>query len=276
MRRFACASVLAWLLLGPFAACKSTDTGVAPQGAPLAEGEVGKLAPSAPEASSQPPPTAKPAGSPSPSSPSPSAPEPKQAYRIAAVGDSLTDKRSFGGGYLDYVQKRCPETRIDNFAQGGHMLNQIRRRFENTVHNQPHGTYTHVVVWGGVNDLYSDLTALRTPEKAQADLQVIYDKARAKGAKVVALTVSPWGGFRRYHNERRQRYTVQLNRWIHAQHEQGSVDYLLDAYRLLSCGDESRLCPDFEQSSHDGLHLGPLGHELLGKALFEAVFSNCR
>ena len=274
------ASVLCWLSIGLLCACKSTDAGVAPQGARPAADEVGKAAPSSPRSSPGAAPKAathRPGGASASSvQPTPSAGQPKQAYRIAAVGDSLTDKRSFGGGYLDYVQKRCPETRIDNFAKGGHMLNQIRQRFDSSVHNQPHGTYTHVVVWGGVNDLYSDLTAGRTPDKAQADLLVIYEKARNKGAKVVAITVSPWAGFRRFHNERRQRYTVRLNRWIRAQLQQGTIDYLLDAYQLLSCGDQTRLCPEYEQSSRDGLHLGAPGHELLGKALFEAVFADCR
>ena len=203
------------------------------------------------------------------------APE-KQAYRIAALGDSLTDEKSFGGGYLGYVAERCPETRIDNFAKGGHMVNQIRRRFENQVHNQPIGTYTHLVVYGGVNDLYSDLTAGRTPDKVESDLAVIYEKARTKGIEVVAITVSPWGGFKRYYNDRRQAYTERLNSWIRQQLRQGKIDHVVDSYPLLSCGAPERLCPEYEQSSHDGLHLGKIGHEILGRALYEQVFENCR
>lgn len=200
----------------------------------------------------------------------------KVAYRIAAVGDSLTDPRSHGGGFLRFVRQRCPETRIDNFATGGHMLNQIRRSFEDKVHNQPHGSYTHVVVWGGVNDLYSDLTAGRTPAKAATDLSFIYKKARNKGAKVVAFTVSPWGGFERYHNSRRQKYTEELNDWIRSQREAGTVDHVVDAYKLLSCGNPELLCPRFTQRVSDGLHIGKEGHQVLGQALYERVFQNCR
>jgi lysophospholipase L1-like esterase len=191
------------------------------------------------------------------------------------VGDSLTDARSFGGGYLGYVQERCPKTRIDNFAKGGHMVNQIRRVFEERVHNQPIGTYTHLLVYGGVNDLYSDLTAGRTPDKVEKDLAVIYEKAREKAIEVVAITVSPWGGFKRYHNDRRQKYTEQLNAWIRSQLQAKAVDHVVDSYPLLSCGDPTRLCPEYEQSSHDGLHLGKQGHEVLGRALYERVFEDC-
>jgi len=156
------------------------------------------------------------------------------------------------------------------------MLNQIRRRFEETVHNQPAGSYTHVIVWGGVNDVYSDLTAGRTPAKAEADLSVIYEKTRNKGAKVVAITISPWGGFARYYNERRQGYTLEVNQWIRDQLPLNKVDAVVDAYSLLSCGDPTKLCPEFTQRKSDGLHLGPKGHEVLGKALYDAAFSDCR
>lgn len=263
---------MALALLGALAGCKSADRGVTP---PPASGTSVATAPSV-----APPPSPPPSvGSPPAPPPAPSAsatPAPKQAYRIAAVGDSLTDPKAHGGGYLAYVQRQCPETRIDNFGKGALMLNQIRRRFEEMVHNQPANTYTHVVVWGGVNDLYSDLTAGRTPQKAEADLAVIYQKARAKGARVIALTISPWGGFTRYHNERRQGYTLEVNQWIKDQLAAGTVDAVVDAYSLLSCGDPTLLCPELAQRNNDGLHLGKAGHEVLGKALYAAAFSDCR
>ncbi|HEU5073458.1 MAG TPA: SGNH/GDSL hydrolase family protein [Polyangiaceae bacterium] len=263
------------------AACKSADRGVTP---PPASGTSIVPAPSATTSattnatppSSPPPAAAASIAAPGASASAAPAPAPKQAYRIAAVGDSLTDPNAHGGGYLAYVQRQCPETRVDNFGKGALMLNQIRRRFEETVHNQPAGSYTHVVVWGGVNDLYSDVTAGRTPKKAEADLAVIYEKSRNKGAQVVAITISPWGGFVRYHNERRQGYTLEVNQWIKDQLAAGKVDAVVDAYALLSCGDETRLCPEFAQRKSDGLHLGKAGHEVLGKALYEAVFANCR
>src|SRR5690606_6468882 len=47
-------------------------------------------------------------------------PAPKRrVYRVAAMGDSLTDPRSHGGKYLEYLRKRCPESRFDSYGIGG-------------------------------------------------------------------------------------------------------------------------------------------------------------
>lgn len=200
--------------------------------------------------------------------------EPKRAFRIAAIGDSLTDPRSHGGAYLGVVAKKCPRSRIDNFAKGAAMVNQMRRTFENEVLSQPPSTYTHLVVFGGVNDLYSDLTAGRTVEKISRDLRSVYEAATARGMAVVAITVAPWGGFARYHNERRQAATLELNRFILQQAGSDTVRFVVDAYELLSCGTE-RLCPDYEQRRPDGLHFNRAAHEALGNRLYEAAFRAC-
>jgi lysophospholipase L1-like esterase len=199
----------------------------------------------------------------------------RHAYRIAAIGDSLTDPKSHGGGYLDYIRKRCPKTTIDNFGRGGFMVNQMRRRFDSEV--APEGArYTHLIVFGGVNDLYSDLTAFRTPAKIEADLSHMYGGARQRGMKVVALTVAPWGGFTRYFNPSRRAATREVNAWIAAQKQTGAVDSVVDAFALLSCGDEDVLCDRFFAPFRDGIHFGPGGHEILGEALYRAAFSDCQ
>jgi lysophospholipase L1-like esterase len=196
-------------------------------------------------------------------------------YAIAAVGDSLTDPRSHGGGYLDYVKQRCPNVEIDNFGRGGTMVNQMRRHFDEEVASSPK-QYTHLIVFGGVNDLYSDLTALRTPAKIEADLSYMYSTAKARGMKVVAITVAPWGGFRRYFNPSRAEATHAVNAWLREQPSKGKVDRVVDAYRLLSCGDPDTLCDRFFKPFKDGIHFGPDGHRLLGEALYRAAFSDCQ
>lgn len=198
----------------------------------------------------------------------------RRPYVIAAVGDSLTDRRSGGGGYLDVVAAACPKTRIDNFGKGGDMVNQMRRRFERDVlplaAQRP---YTHLVLYGGVNDLYSNLTAGRTNDRIQDDLSAIYRLARERNMTVVAITVSPWGGFTRYFTPQRAESTRQLNHWILEQRAAGVIDHVVDSYPLLSCGDPERLCPEFAQ--RDGLHLASKGQQILGQALLETVFADC-
>jgi lysophospholipase L1-like esterase len=201
-------------------------------------------------------------------------------YVVAAIGDSLTDSRAGGGKYLAHLREKCPESRFDNYGVGGEMVNQMRRRFARDVLGDPPDPtkprYTHVIVFGGVNDLYSDLTAGRTVEKISRDLTIMYESARQRGLRVVALTVAPWGGFRRYYNEKRGRATSELNGWIKDQAERGLVHHVVDAYALLSCGQPERLCEEYSKPFKDGLHFGPIGHQRLGEALEQTVFSDCR
>jgi lysophospholipase L1-like esterase len=172
------------------------------------------------------------------------------------------------------LKAHCPTLELDNFGKGGTMVNQMRRRFEaQVVASGRH--YTHLVIFGGVNDLYSDLTAFRTPAKIEADLRAMYDSGKAHGVQVVALTVAPWGGFSRYFTPSRARATDELNAWIRQQAADGHVDQVVDAHALLACGDPDRLCERFFEPFKDGLHFGPDGHQLLGQALFRSAFSDC-
>jgi lysophospholipase L1-like esterase len=191
---------------------------------------------------------------------------------VAALGDSLTDYRSGGGGYLRVLEKRCPESEFVNFGKGGDMVNQMRRRFEAEIASDPAARFTHLVVFGGVNDLYSDETAGRSNAKIERDLSAIYARAHSQGWRVVAVTVAPWGGFSRWFTPKRGAATKDLNAWIEA----GPADAVVDAHALLSCGDADRLCPDYAAPFKDGLHFGKKGHEALGEALYRAEFARCR
>jgi lysophospholipase L1-like esterase len=199
----------------------------------------------------------------------------KQPCNVALLGDSLTDFASHGGGYVRYLERRCPSSHFMNLAKGGAMVNQIRRRFEETLASQPRGAFSHVVVFGGVNDLYSDETAGRTTTKIETDLTALYAGARALGARVVAITVAPWGGFTRYFTPHRADTTRELNTWILAQAADGSVDTAVDAFGLLSCGDPNLLCERYTRAKSDGLHFGQAGHEALGALLYEREFHAC-
>ncbi|MCZ7687032.1 MAG: SDR family NAD(P)-dependent oxidoreductase [Sandaracinaceae bacterium] len=201
-------------------------------------------------------------------------PPPRRRYVVAAIGDSLTDSRSpRGGRYLAYLRERCPESRFENFGRGGDMVNQMRRRFVSDVLPRAR-QLTHILVFGGVNDL-SDVSAGRTVEDIEGDLSFMYEAARERGLGVIALTVAPWGGFTRRYSERRGAATRELNDWIRAAPARGAVDHVVDAYAVLSCGDPERLCPEYAHPVPDGLHFGPRGHEVLGEALHREVFADC-
>jgi hypothetical protein len=71
----------------------------------------------------------------------------------------------------------------------------MRRRFEAEGLPKLPGGFTELVVFGGVNDLYSDETAGRSVAKIQKDLSAIYAAGKRNGLRVIAFTVAPWGGF---------------------------------------------------------------------------------
>jgi lysophospholipase L1-like esterase len=193
---------------------------------------------------------------------------------VLVLGDSLSDEKVGGGGFVRILRERCPAALFDNRAKGGFMLNQMRKRLETEV--LPEGRhYSHAIVFGGVNDLYSDQTAHRTLERIQADLTQIYGALKARGTDVIAITVTPWGDFKRWFSPERSQNTQTLNHWILGRRAAGVVAAAVDAYPLLSCGDPERLCPALAAPHKDGLHFGALGHEKLAQALLAGPFHGC-
>jgi lysophospholipase L1-like esterase len=189
---------------------------------------------------------------------------------ILAIGDSLTDTQSQGGGYLKGWRNRCPDCRFTNIGRGGAMVNQMLWRLRRHLSEFPEH-YSHWVVFGGVNDLYSDVTANRTLEKIERDLTEIYQLGHTHASIVIAITVAPWGGFRRWYTEGRGSNTRSLNEWIAQAQKRGVIDIVIDAGASLSCGDPMQLCPDLMAPFRDGLHFGSEGHRRLGESLILAL-----
>ncbi len=189
---------------------------------------------------------------------------------VLAIGDSLTDPRSNGGGYLKAWQARCPECRFTNIGRGGAMVNQMLSQLRRHL-LESENRYSHWVVFGGVNDLYSDLTANRTVSKIERDLETIYELSHKRGSLVVAITVAPWGGFRRWYTEERGLNTKKLNDWIDQAQKMGIVDFVVDSGKVLACGDPMQLCPILMAPYRDGLHFGPEGHRRLGESLMSTL-----
>lgn len=201
---------------------------------------------------------------------------PSRSRRVVVLGDSLSDPSVGGGGYFRYLMSACPGVEVESLAKGGFMVNQMRRRFQEELAPRLPGGFDTIIVFGGVNDLYSDESAGRTVEKIQNDLTTIYRASKAAGLRVIALTVAPWGGFSRYYNPRRAEATLRLNAWLRSQITTGLVDVVIDTHPLLLCGDDAdRLCPDYQSPFRDGLHFGKVGQERIGRALVEQGFRDC-
>jgi lysophospholipase L1-like esterase len=195
--------------------------------------------------------------------------------QVLVLGDSLSDERVGGGGFVKTLRERCRGATFDNRAKGGFMVNQMRKQLEKDV--LPEGNhYSHAIVFGGVNDLYSDQTANRSLTRIEADLSRIYELLRERGVTLVAITVTPWGGFKRWYTPERGKNTLTLNGWLLERASKGDVSATVDAYPLLSCGDAEKLCPALAAPHQDGLHFGKLGHQKLAEALLSGPFQACR
>jgi hypothetical protein len=201
----------------------------------------------------------------------------KRRYSVAVMGDSLSDPRSKGGRYLDYLREKCPRSRFDSWAKGGNMVNQMRKRFAHDVFGdgagpdeEPRPAYTHVLILGGIADIGSNMSAGRTVSMIEDDLTLMYRIARAHGAKVIALTLPPWGGFKDYTDEHEVMMT-EVNAWIRK--VPPGADFVLDVYPLLSCGNPRTLCAKYAVS--DKLHWNSAAHEVVGAALHAQLFADC-
>ena len=194
--------------------------------------------------------------------------------RVLVLGDSLTDPRSNGGGYLKAWSNRCGQCRFTNLARGGTMVNQMLRALREHLSTNP-PDYSSIVIFGGVNDLYSDQTAHRTLERIERDLSTIYRLARDHCTNVIAITVAPWGGFHRWYTDERGHNTHALNQWIVQRQALGEVNVVVVSGPVLSCGDPNQLCPAYMPPYRDGLHFGPEGHRRLGEALLRVLGDGC-
>lgn len=192
------------------------------------------------------------------------------------MGDSLTDPRSHGGKYLDVLRARCPKSSFVSFGKGGNMVSMMLKRFEGELYGlDKRGDpprYTHIVLLGGLGDVLSNEGGFRTPEKVAKDITAMVEIGRAHGAKVLLLTLPPWGGMKA-HSPSRAKFTDDVNVWLEAEMKLGHFDGLFDTRPLLACEDPKKLCEKFAWP--DRIHWSKEGHDVVGDALQRAMFADC-
>ena len=115
-------------------------------------------------------------------------------------------------------------------------------------------------------------------KKITTDLSAMYGAAHEHGMRVVALTVTPWGGFHRYYDASRAATTSELNHWIVAkQHDANAIDHVVRrSYPSSPAGTRKSFCERYATPFHDGIHFGPEGHKILAEALYREAFADCR
>jgi lysophospholipase L1-like esterase len=120
------------------------------------------------------------------------------------------------------------------------------------------GESDDVIVLAGVNDLASR----RGVQHVVEGLERIYQEARVRGARVIAVELTPWGGHVRGRHLIDE--TREVNSWLD---RSPSVEMVVNTSGL---GIEGHLRPEYD--SGDGLHLNAAGQQRLGSIIYEQVY----
>jgi lysophospholipase L1-like esterase len=184
---------------------------------------------------------------------------PVKVNQIYAMGDSLTVQ----GGFLTKLKSLLGrDWNTVNCGIGGTTTAEMVARFANEVATA--GDANTVIVWGGINSVNSDVSAATI----EGELQTMFTAAKALGAKVVAMTITPYKGDAVHWSAGRQVILEAVNTWIKG--TASDVDVVLDAYALMEDpGNADYLLPAYAEV--DGIHISPAGHVILGSALYAAA-----
>jgi len=191
--------------------------------------------------------------------------------RIVALGDSTTagtpgfksplEAPPSGRGdvesqYAHWLHGTHADWQILNRGVNGERSDQIRQRFERDVLEEMPDV---VVIIAGVNDIYQG----RPATAVQAELQAMYEAARAAQIAVVAGTIIPFNTATPEQNARMR----AVNDWI-----RGCVE---SQPGLTFCDTRAAVAapgfPDRLASSPDDLHPSADGYRLMAVALEPAI-----
>jgi hypothetical protein len=195
----------------------------------------------------------------------------KHRYVVAAIGDSITDTRVGGGLYMKHLAERCPKSRFDVYSIGGQEIVDMRRRFDHDLFGRRAPAYTHVIVFGGVNDLRSGFIDGKRLHQMETDLLSMYRDAHAHHVAVIALTVPLWAP----HDRHDRTVDAALAQWISDEAVRGDADVAIDLQALLGCEQRETLCRPYRKYPNDTVHFSDWGHTILADAIADAAFADC-
>jgi len=163
--------------------------------------------------------------------------------RVLVVGDSLTGSP----GYCDTLRKALNKELLCISKTGAGIKDIHSTAMSALIALEP----STVVVLAGVNDLASG----RSLEYITTALDEFYQDLDRAGAKVVAVTLTPWSGHNVGSSQKMQEDTRTLNAWIKS-HPVPAV--VVDTSDLTGQG-------------KDGLHLTRVGGEQLAKLVLQRL-----
>lgn len=171
------------------------------------------------------------------------------------IGDSLT---AFQESYADQLMNSCQNTSYKKIAKVGEktdwMLSELHKELAQG------NKYDIIVIWGGVNDIYSQSDI----NSAKYNLNSLYKLVKNNGSKIVALTILPTNTYKNS-NPERIRLTNGLNDWIKSNKY---IDFVIDVNSILNDGNQGT---KKEYLQNDTLHLNAKGHQAIAEKLSKKI-----
>ena len=182
-------------------------------------------------------------------------------------GDVLARRLASGGTHLGFANAGIAGNRVLNRGNGPSALERVERDALERA------GLTHVVFFEGTNDIAGDFNAAQI----MTGIRQIVAKARAKGVKIIGVTVIPRGNATvgpkwtaAYERER-----LALNAWIRAPH---SFDAVIDFDALMKSGPSVKLADGSsapaipEAWNCDGVHPNAAGYKAMGEFVDLGLF----
>jgi hypothetical protein len=169
--------------------------------------------------------------------------------RVLVVGNSITAY----GRYARMLDSSLPNYTFDVRGVVGHGTSQIL----NTLRSAGPSNYDEIIIEGGLNDLG------RGREAIVSGLERLVKTAKASGARVILLKLTPW---------HRDPSTIQsINRELTWKAPLWGVDKLVDVWSPLA-DNRGGLRSDLIGDAQMGVHPNDRGHALMAQAIYDSAY----
>jgi len=172
--------------------------------------------------------------------------------RVAIVGDSV----SAGGGYSNYLTTHLPRYEFQIYGGVGQGTQAL---FDVLLQDVLPGNFDEVIIQGGLNDL-------SRPDSSSyiiANLERMVRAAKAAGARVILLSLTPW------HQAAQQ--IKEINKQLRWRAPFWGVDDYVDIWKPLA-DDSGALRSDLVGDLQMRVHPNRAGHDLVGEKILRDAY----